>query len=208
VKSQLTMVGVSFISAIVGALVVSWLSAGKTDKPAPAPLAASSSPQPVQVRVLAAANDPQLAARLNAVEQQLAGRHEPTEAAGEDPPMDAAQMEAVMLEHRQAREASFDAEPVDRSWAADTARSFQGELDAFEGTTFRAGSVDCRTKVCRASLTWNSYEAALAESKALVTHSYATNCTKELLTPEPEGAPGSPYSANLYFDCGNLRKSN
>lgn len=129
----------------------------------------------------------------------------PTADAAEEPRMDSAQMEAVMLEHRQERESSFAAEPVDRRWAADTARSFQGELDGFGGTTFRAGAVDCRTNVCRASLTWSSYEAALAESKALVTHGYATNCTKELLTPEPEGAPGSPYTAHLYFDCGNLR---
>jgi hypothetical protein len=37
-KSQLTMMGVSFISAIAGALVVSWLAAEGADKHAPAAL--------------------------------------------------------------------------------------------------------------------------------------------------------------------------
>jgi hypothetical protein len=49
-------------------------------------------------------------------------------------------------------------------------------------------------------LSWDSYGAARSQAKKIVQYTYATNCMREILTPEPDN-PDAPYTANVYFDC-------
>lgn len=207
-RSQLQTLAISLSSAVVGALLVSWFQTTKVDKPRPAaPSPPLVSPRQVETRVLSTGVDPELSRRLSSVEQQLANRAEPQALVPRaEPPLNAADDEAEELEHRATREANFSAQPVDPAWAPAVARSFQADFGAFEGANFRAGAVDCRTNVCVVPLTWDSYAAATAQAKDIVQHGYANNCTREILTPAPEGDPRKPYTATVYFDCGNIRK--
>jgi len=205
-KSQLQTIGVSLLSAVVGALMVAWYQTPKVGPKIPVAALPSAASAPVEVRVVSAGTDPELARRLSAVEQQLANRNEPKPNPIEELPTDPAEAAARALEDAEAQENSFAREPVDRAWAAAAAQSFQADLASFEGSTFKAGPVDCRTRVCRTKLTWASYDAARSEAKSVVQHGYATNCTKEVFTPPPDGDRDAPYTASLYFDCSNLRR--
>ena len=200
-KSILRTAAVSITSAVVGALLVSRFQSSARQQPAPIPSTAPhTSGAPPEVRFLSTASDPALAQRLSAVEQELADRNDRRNAPIEEPPISPAEADAHVLQHRLQREQSFAKEPVDRVWSTDAARSFRADFGAFEGAVFRVGDVDCRTSTCRVQLTWDSYAAARAQAKKIVQYDYATNCMREILTPEPDN-PEAPYTASVYFDC-------
>jgi hypothetical protein len=208
-KSQLQVIAVSVTSAVLGGLVVIGVQAHASERKDPAPELPSPATSAVEVRVHTQSNDPRLAQRMAAIEEQLAARGElppePPPAEMEEPPIDPAEAEARAVVRRETRAASFAAEAVDRSWAAEAGRSLAADLAGFEGSSFRAGPVDCRTHVCRTELTWDSYAAARAEAKHVVQHGYTVNCTKEIFTPEPESDPEAPYTATFYLDCSKQR---
>lgn len=205
-KSQLQTAAVSLVSALVGALVVSWAQAKHDARPVNAPVAPSAAVKPVEVRLLASGADPQLAQRLSALEQQLADRPAPAAAAQHDEALpDREEAEVYAAEHRAEREASFAAQVIDHAWAGEATRNFETDFAAFEDAPFSAGATDCRTSVCRTPLTFPSYDAARAGARKVIHHEYANNCTREILTPAPQGDPNQPYVATVYFDCANLR---
>jgi hypothetical protein len=205
-KSQLQTVGISLGSAVIGALVVAWFQARTPAAQISAPSSPSATAAPVQVRVLSSNGDPALAQRLTALEQQVAARDEAPPDTADEPPIDREEAEARTAQRHEEQRASFEAQAVDRSWAPDTARAFEADFEIFEGRAFHVGQVDCRTSVCRTQLTWDSYEAALADSRNVVQHRYATNCARVIQTPTPS-EPSAPYTATVYFDCANLRGS-
>ncbi len=207
-KSQLQTIGISLASALIGAAAVTWFQAQKVAAKEPAP-SATASARPVEVRVLSQKSDPNLVERLSALEERVASQAMQAEGSEdvEAPPIDPVEADVRAAQRRENRESSFSAQTVDRTWAPDAARSFQADFEAFEDRTFDAGPVDCRTNTCRTQLTFDSYDAARAHAQRIVQHRYATNCVREIFTPEPEGEPSGPYTATVYFDCANLRES-
>jgi hypothetical protein len=200
-KSILQTAAVSITSALIGALVVTRVQSSPRQQPQPIDTTAPhTSGPPPEVHFLTTTSDPALAQRLSAVEQELGKRNDSANAPIEEPPISPAEADARAAEHRQQREETFAKEPLDRVWSAGAARSFQSDFGAFEDAAFRVGSVDCRTSTCRVQLTWDSYSAARTQAKKIVQHSYAKNCMREILTPEPDN-PDAPYTASVYFDC-------
>lgn len=209
-KSQIQTVAISMVSALVGALVVSFAQAKHEARPSSAPQAPASAraaDKPVEVRVLAAGADPQLAQRLSALEQRVGERPAEVVDPIEEASHDREEALARAAEHRADREAKFAAEPVDRSWALDAGRRFDADFSSFEDATFKAGPMDCRSSLCRGELTFPSYDAARGAARKIVQHEYATNCTREILTPAPEDDGNAPYTATVFFDCRNLRQA-
>lgn len=98
------------------------------------------------------------------------------------------------------------ADPVDPSWSSGAAESLRNDLSAVAATDgFNLVAVECRTEMCRATLRWESYEAAVKTGMRLPERAIpGLNCAKSIWLKEPE-QPAGPYSSSLYLDCSEQR---
>jgi hypothetical protein len=93
-----------------------------------------------------------------------------------------------------------------------------GRLDALETESLRSDlsavatkagfnlvAAECRTQMCRATLQWDSYGAALKTGAQLAERAIpGLNCVKSIWLKEPDN-PSAPYSSSLFLDCNEQR---
>ncbi|HWO26765.1 MAG TPA: hypothetical protein VNO30_48885 [Kofleriaceae bacterium] len=98
------------------------------------------------------------------------------------------------------------ADPVDPSWSGGAAELLRNDLSGITGKDgFNLVTVECRTEMCRATLQWENYEAAVKTGMRLPERAIpGLNCAKSIWLKEPENPAGS-YSSSLYLDCSEQR---
>ena len=98
------------------------------------------------------------------------------------------------------------ADPVDPSWSSGAAELLRSDLSGIAGKDgFHLVAVECRTEMCRATLRWENYEAAVKTGMRLPERAIpGLNCAKSIWLKEPENPAGS-YSSSLYLDCSEQR---
>ena len=106
-------------------------------------------------------------------------------------------------------ERQLQADPVDPSWSSGATESLRNDLSAVAREQgFDLVAAECRTDMCRATLRWNSYEAAVRTGMHLPERAIpGLNCVKSIWFKEPDN-PDGPYSSNLYLDCTEQRAGN
>ena len=106
-------------------------------------------------------------------------------------------------------ERQLQADPVDPSWSSGATESLRNDLSAVAREQgFDLVAVECRTDMCRATLRWNNYEAALRTGMLLPERAIpGLNCVKSIWLKEPDN-PDGLYSSNLYLDCTEQRTGN
>ncbi|WP_157775352.1 hypothetical protein [Melittangium boletus] len=96
-------------------------------------------------------------------------------------------------------------EPVDPTWSRSARDSFGADFASLtRGQGFTLKDIDCRSHTCVTTVEWPSYAAATQGYSLLLQHSYAMDCARSILLPEPS-APQGNYQARLLLDCANLR---
>lgn len=152
--------------------------------------------------------------RLEALEKEVAHlRSEHTARTGLIEPASPGTEIPSPEEERKLVEAQFGelerhllADPVDPAWSSGAAESLRNDLSAVAATDgFNLVAVECRTEMCRATLRWESYEAAVKTGMRLPERAIpGLNCAKSIWLKEPD-QPASPYSSSLYLDCSEQR---
>jgi hypothetical protein len=95
--------------------------------------------------------------------------------------------------------ARYEAESPDPRWARDAAAAIGNSLkERAQNGTFTIGEIDCKTTLCKASVSWPSYPAAHSEFRRLL--GLAVPCATEIFVPRPENED-RPYDATLMLDC-------
>lgn len=107
------------------------------------------------------------------------------------------------LEHR------LLADPMDPSWSRPATESLRSDLNAMAAKAgFDVVATECRTEMCRATLRWDNYEAALKTGVHLAERAIpGLNCVKSIWLKEPEN-PSESYSSSLFLDCSEQRAGN
>ncbi|HEX2689686.1 MAG TPA: hypothetical protein VHN14_23875 [Kofleriaceae bacterium] len=163
---------------------------------------------PTSVRTIAPTVAEASSGRLAALEGEVARlradrtEHASTPSDEPDPQAERARVEAQFSEF----ERRLLADPVDPSWSGVATESLRSDLSAAarEGE-FSLVAVECRTELCRATLQWDSYEAARRTGMHLAERAIpGLNCTKSIWLKEPDH-PDAPYSSNLFLDCSEQR---
>ena len=155
--------------------------------------------------------DPAQEARIQVLEQRVAeltARAEAMPPAPNPPPSrpDPKELRQALLQQQQARLDAHQRQSIDPSWSPEAARAFSTDFSALaQGQQFTVRSIDCRSTSCIARVEWPSYAEATTGYEVLLQHSYALDCTRSLLLPDPED-PDRAYEASLLLDCGNLMR--
>lgn len=102
-------------------------------------------------------------------------------------------------EHARAL-AKHQQEARNSRWASDAETSFRADLTDLQSVNAAATRVDCRATSCTVELEWPTYEAAVAHYGEVLTHSYRTNCARQLVLPDPADH-SKPYRATAIFNC-------
>lgn len=159
-------------------------------------------------RSWARAEEPSLAAEPSGPSRPEAGPDEARAEAPED-------AQARVISEKEAQQTWFEKEQVDTYWARLATRSFQAdleslkELEALKESGFSIQTLECKTSVCKAEVTFEHPRFAREGAAAIAHKNYATNCGVAVyaLPAEPSHAD-SPYPAEVYFDCTDLRSGN
>lgn len=155
--------------------------------------------------------DPTQEARIQALEQrvaQLTARAETGPPAPTAPPSrpEPEELRQALLQQQQVRLDAHQRQSIHPVWASDATRAFSTDFSALtQGQRFTVRSIDCRSTSCIARVEWPSYAEATTGYEVLLQHSYALDCTRSLLLPDPED-PERAYEASLLLDCGNLMR--
>jgi len=98
------------------------------------------------------------------------------------------------------------AEQVDPSWGSAATGALRRDLSAAaKNSDFALIAAECRTEMCRATLQWNNYDAALMTGMQLPVRAIpGLNCIKTIWLKEPDGRD-KPYSADFFLDCSAQR---
>jgi len=153
--------------------------------------------------------DPAQEARIQALEQRVAElttRAEAAPSAPSTPPVrpDPEELKQALLQQHQLRLDAHQRQPIHPTWAPEATRAFSTDFSALtQGQQLTVRSIDCRSTSCIARVEWPSYEEATANYHMLLQHSYALDCMRSLLLPEPE-EPERAYEASLILECQNL----
>jgi hypothetical protein len=143
-------------------------------------------------------------ARLRDERSERAERVEPpgTDAEAPDPQADRRRVEARFSE----LERQLLADPIDPSWSPMATESLQNHMTATAKTNgFVLVAAECRTALCRATLRWDTYEAALKTGMQLPEQAIpGLNCARSIFLEESSN-PLEPYSASLFLDCREQR---
>jgi hypothetical protein len=131
--------------------------------------------------------------------------HTPPQPASPDPEEERRRVEARFGELEQR----LLAEPVDPAWSSEAMELLRKDLSAITRSGgFELAAVECRTTMCRATLRWDNYGAAVKAGLHLP--ELATpglNCTTGIWLEEPS-SPAESYSSNLFLDCSEQRAVN
>ena len=108
-----------------------------------------------------------------------------------------------------ALERQLLSEAVDPSWSSGATASLQTDLSALaERDGFSLVAVECRTELCRATLRWDNYEAAVKTGMHLPERAIpGLNCAKTIWFEEPSN-PADSYASSLFLDCSEQRAGN
>ncbi len=100
---------------------------------------------------------------------------------------------------------AFESQATDPSWAPHmTAQIQSGLARIIEGGHLHAtSSVECRSSMCRARVTWPDYKTAQREY--LYADSSEPGCARQLMLYEPAD-PGAAYTASLVVKCNREAK--
>ena len=135
---------------------------------------------------------------------------EPTEGY-EDPVRDYQDPAALERRAAEVRQMWRDAmnyheqQPTDDDFARVAAPLLEDALVALgEELGFAFVNQDCRTKICVATLMWDTYEAAMAAGMKAVARSRDVNCSVGTILPVPDD-PTAPYESNIFYDGCKLR---
>ena len=201
------------LSAVMGAgaalLTTTLQDAGKVEQQAAVARADEASKHAPTSKAVIAEVSP---GRLDRLEQEMAHlrneRNEPPSATPEVLP--SPQEDQRRLEARFAGlERQLMAEPVDASWSRAATESLRNDLSAAaKDAGFKLVAAECRTEMCRATLQWANYEAALKTGMRLPERLIpGLNCVRSVWLKEPDD-PAGPYSSNLFLDCSEQRAGN
>jgi len=104
------------------------------------------------------------------------------------------------------RERRYAEDPPDPGWAPTATRNLKASLTELgRELEFAVDAAECRTTMCRASMTWNDYRPARAAGAELVHRVFpGLNCAKSIWLKEPLDRD-STYGAELYLDCTDRR---
>jgi hypothetical protein len=104
-------------------------------------------------------------------------------------------------------QARLTSEGVDGTWANRSQSEIEADLSTIATDDgFHVSSVECRTTLCSAHLSWDSFESARASRGQLLTHKGPLNCDRDIYMPQPsEGAAVGAYAADVIYDCEGLR---
>lgn len=155
--------------------------------------------------------DPAQEARIQALEQRVAeltSRAEAVPSAPSAPPSrpDPEELKQALLQQQQMRLDAHQRQPIHPTWSSEATRAFSTDFSALtQGQQFAVRSIDCRSTSCIARVEWPSYAEATTNYQVLLQHSYALDCTRSLLLPDPED-PERAYEASLILECGNLMR--
>jgi FtsZ-interacting cell division protein YlmF len=149
------------------------------------------------------------------LEKRLSAVESAAEAGAPEPPSQGAEeltpevLEASRLRRVEMHQRAIDEhwkEPVDKAWASSTASQFEEDFGAIEEKSgLKLMSVDCKSQSCVATVEWKNYDEAQQKYDEILHHSYATNCTREILLPEPANK-AVPYQATAVFNCKGSRE--
>ena len=147
--------------------------------------------------------------RLEALEQAVARLHGERDGQREDPPAElpSPEEERASVAARFAElEQRLLADPVDPAWSGGATESLRKDLGAVaEQDGFELIAAECRTEMCRATLRWTSYEAAVKTGMRLPERTIpGLNCAASIWLDEPD-RPAGAYSSNLFLDCSEQR---
>lgn len=150
--------------------------------------------------------------RLEALEREMARwrdernrDHEPTPQELQNPEEERRRVEVGFAE----LERHLLTEPVDPSWSGGATESLRNDLGAIaERDGFSLLAAECRTEMCRATLRWDNYEAAVKTGMRLPERAIpGLNCAKTIWLKVPDN-PAAPYSTSLFLDCSEQRAGN
>lgn len=99
------------------------------------------------------------------------------------------------------RNSSFEREARDDGWAAPAERSLSSSVS--QAVVNRGATVDlveCGTRTCRVTMTWDSYETAFARYRHILVYPYALSCRRFMAIPPPADGRDE-YQSQLFFDC-------
>lgn len=103
-------------------------------------------------------------------------------------------------------ERRLQADPVDPSWSSGATASLHNDISAASRRyKFSLLTAECRTEMCRATLQWDNYAAAVKTGTLLALRAIpGLNCVKNIWLKEPAD-PSVPYSSELYLECSGQR---
>jgi len=114
----------------------------------------------------------------------------------------------IVIAERDKQIRAFEAESYDPAWSTIAKSAFQQDLDAITvNKDYKVKSLDCKTTLCRAVVSWASYDEAQSAAGHFMHAMYHTNCAKTLYAPKPED-PNAPYEGTIIYDCTSLRARN
>jgi hypothetical protein len=124
-----------------------------------------------------------------------------------DPRLPPEERRAKLLRRLNDRVRQHASEAVDPAWSAKAVASLKPEMGSLaQAGGFVVGNLDCRTTLCRASIKWPNYPAAMAGYMGLLRHPFQLNCIREAYVPLAEGAKETDeYEGTMIFDCTGAR---
>lgn len=206
--------------AVGGVLISLFLLRGEPSPPArnPSPSASShttppgsfpapKTPAQQEAGDIQGARLRELEKRLAAMETMVDSGASPQDEPHPPTPEDIeAQRGQLLSKHQEAIE-NHRREPVDSSWSRSTSELFTSDIESLaEKADLKLIEVDCKSRSCLATVEWKSFSEAQSNYSALLHHSYAANCSREILLPEPDDL-AAPYQATAVFDCAGWRES-
>lgn len=178
-------------------------------QPSVADETASSRPlQPVKIITRTGENE-----RIAAIEdelQRLRTQREPSlpgaDGQPELPQLTTEEQEAEMRQIFSELDQSFRDDVVDSSWSQSATVSLAQALAGWgQEFGFVVESAECKTKLCRTTVTWDDYEQASRTGRFLAERIIpGLNCAQSIWLRQPE-SPNQAYTADLYLDCSDLR---
>jgi len=179
-----------------------------TRQPSAEPRQVPSTPREVEPRLV---RDPAQEARIQLLEQrvaELASRAEavPPTPSAPPPRPDPEELKRALLEQQLLRLDAHQRQSIHPTWSSEATRAFSADFSALtQGQPFTVRAIDCRSTSCIANVQWPSYAEAAASYQVLLHHSYAMDCMRSLLLPDPED-PERAYEASLILECGDVMR--